>query len=115
MSYVPGRLQELAFIALLFSFFFFFSILPYSRHRLCAWEGEVFGEVCGFFRDLGPLCVCTWTHAPMHKHTPPPNTPKSFLLVHPKVWLPSQCLGLSPRLGVSGMGRAEKGVIISRC
>jgi len=82
-------------------------ILLFHLSLLQTWElgwGERVGGGVWLFQRPGPFM---YVH--MGKHM------KSFLFVPPEVWLPSQCLGLSPRLGFSGMGRAGRGPIVSRC
>lgn len=46
-------------------------------------------------------------HVGTRSCTPTPT--KSFLIAHPEVWLPGQCRGLSPRLGLLLWGLLGRG------
>lgn len=109
MSHVPGRVPALS---LLFIFFFLF-LCPSLFHTLGLCTGESgLQEVNGVLETHAPYACA---HGYTLTHTQTPTSPKSFLCLHSEVWLPSQCLEVSPRLGVSGMGRAGKREITSRC
>lgn len=101
------------FLSLLF-FFFSFSVLPCSRHQLCAQGGQVGREASGFSGDLGPSSVCAHGRTLMHTRTHT-YTHQVISDSAPKSLAPRRAPGAVTRAGIPALGVAGKGIIVSGC